>query len=107
QSSSKFTFQPVEELPEAPPRIARNRAGQRRDHRGVSPARRHRRLVVRRSREPHHTTRSLHRQLMLLHQHLGDLSLRGRLYSFFTSDTEAPSYLLRHLKNVALLMPYL
>src|SRR5687767_1776923 len=72
---------------------------------------------------------------MLPHQHLGDLSLRGRPYSFrfrtslmaafssvrsaylrfnfafsasssrrrFTSDTEAPPYLLRHLKKVALL----
>src|SRR5688500_7440105 len=75
---------------------------------------------------------------MLPHQHLGDLSLRGRPYSFrfrtsliaafssarsayirfnfafsasssrrrFTSDTEAPPYLLRHLKKVALLTPY-
>src|SRR5581483_10461419 len=76
---------------------------------------------------------------MLPHQHLGDLSLRRRPYSFrfrtslmaafssarsayirfsfafsasssrnrFTSDTDAPPYFPRHLKNVALLTPYL
>ena len=55
---------------------------QRRDHRGISPARRQRRLVVRRAREPHHAAGSLDRELVLAHQHLGDLSLRGRPYSF-------------------------
>src|SRR5688572_9113673 len=76
---------------------------------------------------------------MLTHQHLSDLSLRERPYSFrfntslmaafssarsayirfsfafsasssrrrFTSETVAPPYLLRHLKNVALLTPCL
>src|SRR5690348_454158 len=135
---SAFDAQPIEELPEAPARIARHRVRQRRDHRHITPARRHRRLVVRRSREPHYATGSLHRQLMLAHQRLGDLSLRGRPYSFrfrtalmpafssarsayirfslafsasssrnrFTSDTDAPPYFPRHLKNVALLTLY-
>ena len=74
--------QPVIELPEAPPRIARHGVHQRRNYRGISATRRHRRLVVRRPRQPHHATGSLYWQPMLLYQHLSQLSLRGRPYNF-------------------------
>ena len=77
-----FDPQPIKELPEAPARIARHGVRQRCDHRGISPARRLRRLVVRRAREPHHAAGSLDRELVLAHQHLSDLSLRERPYSF-------------------------
>ena len=129
--------QPVMELPEAPPRIAHHGVRQRRNYRGIPATRRHRRLVVRRPRQPHHATGSLYWQPMLLYQHLSQLSLRGRpdnvrcrtslmaacssarsayirlslacsassSRSCRTSDTDAPPYLLRHLKNVALLTP--
>src|SRR5690606_23301059 len=108
-------------------------------HRGVAHRHRDSRPVVRRSRQSHHATRPLHRQPMLGDEHLGDLSLRERPYSFrwstslmaafasagsaymrfsfafsasrsrnrFTSDTVAPPYLLRHLKNVGRLIPCL
>ena len=48
----------VKKLP-PPAWIARHGVRQRRDHCGISPARRQRRLVVRRARAPHHTTGSL------------------------------------------------
>ena len=59
--------QPVMELPEAPPRIARHGVRQRRNYRGISATRRHRRLGVRRPRQPHHATGSLYWQPMLLY----------------------------------------
>ena len=37
---------------------------------------------VHHAREPHHAAGSLDGELVLAHQHLGDLSLRGRPYSF-------------------------
>src|SRR6266849_1384118 len=134
-----FRAHPIKQLPETPPRIPRDDVRQRRDHRRVSSTRWNWRPVVRRPREPHRATRPLHRQLVLTHEHLGDLSLRERPYSFrfrtsliaafssarsayirfnlafsasssrsrFTSDTEAPPYLLRHLKKDAFLTPCL
>ena len=69
---------PVMELPDAPPRIARHGVRQRRNDRGIPATRRHRRLVVRRPRQPHHATGSLYWQPMLLYQPLSQLSLRGR-----------------------------
>lgn len=72
----------ITQCPEAPARVAGNRIGQPGDHRRISPARRQRRLVVRRTREPHHATGPLNRELVLAHQYLSDLPLRGRPYSF-------------------------
>lgn len=137
--STAFGPHPIEELPEAPTWIPRYHVRQRRDHKGIPSTRGNRRPVKRRPREPHHTTGPLHRQLVLTDEHLGDLSLRERPYSFrlstslmaafsraksayirfslafsasssrrrFTSETVAPPYLLRHLKNVDLLTPCL
>ena len=129
--------QAVITLPEAPAWVPGHDVGERRDHGRIPTMCRHRRPIVRRPRQVYDLTGPSDWQLMFPHQHLGDLSFRGRRYNFraktsliaafsnaksayicfsfafspsssrrrFTSATDAPAYLLRHLKNVVRLMP--
>ena len=124
--------QAVITLPEAPEWVPGHDVGERRDHGRIPTMCRHRRPIVRRPRQVYDLTGPSDWQLMFPHQHLGDLSFRGRRYNFraktsliaafsnarsayicfsfafspsssrrrFTSATDAPAYLLRHLKNV-------
>jgi hypothetical protein len=59
-----FGAQAVIQLPESPPRIARHDVTEHGDDGRISPRRRHRRLVVRRPRMPHHAT-GAHHELLL------------------------------------------
>jgi hypothetical protein len=68
--------QSIETLPETPPTVLGDDGRQCGNHGGIGARGRYRRPVVRRPRQPHYPTGSLHGQLMLVHQDLEHLSFR-------------------------------
>ena len=77
-----FEAQPVVALPEAPAWISGHDAHQRRDDSRIPAARRHRRPIVRRPRQPHDVTGATNGKFVLVDAHLDCLSFRGRRYHF-------------------------